>query len=427
MQEPYRAADRSNHLQQDGSNFAKWVTGLNRVLCVAFNSEHLADDRPSLLDNCSPQENRAISHFIDTMLPPDFALCIGIVPACAMEKEFFGTIKARCCPGNHFQKLQVVRDLLDLLVENSAGQHKPNSTVILSLRKTFAIFKKLGVDGDKLEGLLAQAVCHPPASLDQVAFDQVVTSAILAKGDEKPSSTFVGQVILNTLQRDDKHPQHTSPFVYHVSDPQERLTPLSCPRLPYLAKPFESTSEVHCPPEHLVDHFEGLCFHCGRAGHWRANCPHTKGFANPNLCWALSGPFQTPCPGTPYCRSQHLSSPLYQWERVSQVKFVEHDAVDCVLIDTGASIHLSGSTRFAMNLKDGLPFRIFFSDSNSSITISQTATLKIPVRRGFMIIQDVPFSTKILGTILSVGRLCRAGVIPFLMLCRYPFLSATYL
>ncbi|MBW0485954.1 hypothetical protein O181_025669 [Austropuccinia psidii MF-1] len=197
MQEPYRAANRSNHLLQDGSNFSEWVAGLNRVLCAAFNSEHSVDDLPSLLDNFSLQENRAISHFIDATLPPDFALCIGVVLACTTAKEFFDAIKVRCCPGSCFQKLQVVKDLLDLLIENNTGQHKPNCTVILSLRKTFAIFKKLGVDGHELKGLLAQAACHPPASLDWVAFDQLVTSAILAKGDEKPSSMFVGQVILN--------------------------------------------------------------------------------------------------------------------------------------------------------------------------------------------------------------------------------------
>ncbi|MBW0464641.1 hypothetical protein O181_004356 [Austropuccinia psidii MF-1] len=130
-------------------------------------------------------------------------------------------------------------------------------TVILSLRKSFAIFKKLGVDGDELEGLLAQAACHPLASLDRVSFNQLVTSAILAKGDEKPSSTFVGQVILNASRRDDKHPQHTLPFVYRVSDPQERQAPPPHPHSPYLAKPFELTSDVCRPPEHLVDCFGG--------------------------------------------------------------------------------------------------------------------------------------------------------------------------
>ncbi|MBW0477979.1 hypothetical protein O181_017694 [Austropuccinia psidii MF-1] len=181
MQEPYRAANRSSHLHHNNSNFAKWVVGLDRVLCVSLNSEFLVDDLPSSLDNRSLQENRAISHFINAMLTPNFALCIGIVPAHTTAKEFFDAIKSRCCPGNCFQKLKVAREMLELLVENSSGQPKPNSAIILLLYKSFAIFKKLGIDADELEGLLAQAVCHSPASLDQL-----VTSAILAKGDEKP-------------------------------------------------------------------------------------------------------------------------------------------------------------------------------------------------------------------------------------------------
>ncbi|MBW0478214.1 hypothetical protein O181_017929 [Austropuccinia psidii MF-1] len=96
MQEPYRADDHSSHLQGNGSKFFKWVLGLNRVLCVALSSELLVDNLPSLLENRSPQENRAISHFIDVTLPPDFALCIRVVPSRTTEKEFFNTIKARC-------------------------------------------------------------------------------------------------------------------------------------------------------------------------------------------------------------------------------------------------------------------------------------------------------------------------------------------
>ncbi|MBW0481817.1 hypothetical protein O181_021532 [Austropuccinia psidii MF-1] len=46
MQEPYRAADQSSHLQNNRSNFAKWVAGLNRVLCIALNSKLLVDNNP---------------------------------------------------------------------------------------------------------------------------------------------------------------------------------------------------------------------------------------------------------------------------------------------------------------------------------------------------------------------------------------------
>ncbi|MBW0535351.1 hypothetical protein O181_075066 [Austropuccinia psidii MF-1] len=97
---------------------------------------------------------------------------------------------------------------------------------------------------------------------------------------------------------------------------------------------------------------------------------------------------------------------------ILQVKFVKHGAADRVLIDTGASIHLSGSLQFTMVMQDVPPFCIFFANSNSSVMISQTTTLKIPVNNGFVIICDVPFSKKISGTILSMGKLCRAGVIP---------------
>ncbi|MBW0464141.1 hypothetical protein O181_003856 [Austropuccinia psidii MF-1] len=64
----------------DGSNFPKWVASLNRVLCISFNSKASINDSPSLLDGQLPQENWAISHFIDTLIHHNFALCIGIIP-----------------------------------------------------------------------------------------------------------------------------------------------------------------------------------------------------------------------------------------------------------------------------------------------------------------------------------------------------------
>ncbi|MBW0479845.1 hypothetical protein O181_019560 [Austropuccinia psidii MF-1] len=163
----------------------------------------------------------------------------------------------------------------------------------------------------------------------------------MAKGDEKPSSTFVGKVILNTSQNSGGHVQHPFPLVYCVSDPPE-LSPLySCPCFPHFTKQVASTSDMRRLPEHLIDKFGGSCFHCGHTGHWQADCPHTKGVANPNLRPNLPGSLQAAKPGTPDCCSH------YQRECVSQVKFVEHDDSDWVLIDTGASIHLSGSLCFA--------------------------------------------------------------------------------
>ncbi|MBW0487837.1 hypothetical protein O181_027552 [Austropuccinia psidii MF-1] len=39
-------------------------------------------------------------------------------------------------------------------------------------------------------------------------------------------------------------------------------------------------------------------------------------------------------------------------------------------------------------------------------------TLKLPISRGLVLVHDVVFSNKISGTILSVGHLCTAGVVP---------------
>ncbi|MBW0462496.1 hypothetical protein O181_002211 [Austropuccinia psidii MF-1] len=210
MQEPYRAANCVAPLKSNGSNFSECLTCLN--------TEMLIDNSLSSIDNWSLEENRAICHFINVSIPHKFALCIGFTPLQLKAKDFFDAIKAHCCPGKHFEKLWIIREMLGMLVKNGSGSPKRNNVLVLSLCRTFAIFKKLGIKADELEGLLAQAACHTPTTLNQTAFDQLVTTAILAKGEEKPNSTFVGQVILNASTKANKNTRQLSPFVYHMVD-----------------------------------------------------------------------------------------------------------------------------------------------------------------------------------------------------------------
>ncbi|MBW0466439.1 hypothetical protein O181_006154 [Austropuccinia psidii MF-1] len=115
------------------------------------------NDSPSLLDNWFLKENKAISHLIDAAIPHDSALCIRVVPSRAMPKDFFEAIKAWCCPGSCFKNIKVFGGLLQMLLENGSGNPEPNNRIVLSLHHTFAMIKKLGIEANKLEGLLAQA------------------------------------------------------------------------------------------------------------------------------------------------------------------------------------------------------------------------------------------------------------------------------
>ncbi|MBW0522009.1 hypothetical protein O181_061724 [Austropuccinia psidii MF-1] len=259
MQEPYRAANCSTALKRNGSNFVEWLTCLNRVLCVAFNSETSIDDSPSPLNDLLPEENRAIFHFINASIPHEFALWIRINPSQTTARAFFDAIKTRCFPGNCLKKLHVVCEMLTMLVENGSGSPWPNNVLVLSLCRTFAILKKLGVEADELKGLLAQAACHTPATLNQVAFGQLVMAAILEKGDNKLTFTFVGQVIINASTKCDDGIQQGSPFVYCVTD----LPLFNCPESPNQKVPWRQAADIRRPPEHLVNKFGAACFHCG--------------------------------------------------------------------------------------------------------------------------------------------------------------------
>ncbi|MBW0464764.1 hypothetical protein O181_004479 [Austropuccinia psidii MF-1] len=120
---------------------------------------------------------------------------------------------------------------------------RPNNMLALLIRCTFAMFKKLGIEANELEGLLAQAAFHAPATLDQL-----VTMAILEKGEEKPNSTFVGQVFLNASTKAAKNTRQLSPFVYRVAYPP--TTPIHSQRQhsPGPSHPWRQSSNIRQPP-----------------------------------------------------------------------------------------------------------------------------------------------------------------------------------
>ncbi|MBW0506186.1 hypothetical protein O181_045901 [Austropuccinia psidii MF-1] len=173
-----------------------------------------------------------------------------------------------------------------MLVENASGDPKPNTRIVLSLRHAFAIFKKLSIDG-----LLAQVACHVLLTLDQDAFEQLVMAAIFLKGDEKQCLAFVWKVIINASQLQEGQTQVPSPFVYGVSESQPLTWFFPKPAMTHNPCPMLTQADICQPPDHLVDRFGASCFHCGRPGHWRDDCPHTRGMATPHPRSPLPTPF----------------------------------------------------------------------------------------------------------------------------------------
>ncbi|MBW0518647.1 hypothetical protein O181_058362 [Austropuccinia psidii MF-1] len=222
MQEPYHSTNCFAPLKSNGSNFAEWLACLDWVISVAINTEILVVDSPSSLDNQSPEENRAICHFINVSIPHEFALCVGITPSQLTAKAFFITIKACCSCRNRFEKLRLIRSMLTMLVKNRSGTPQPNDVIILFLTRTFVLLKKLGIKADELE----------------------VTTAILAKGDEKPTLTFVVQIILNASTKANKENHQLSPFLYRVAERPATPTYPQRPRSPGPTQPWCQASTL---------------------------------------------------------------------------------------------------------------------------------------------------------------------------------------
>ncbi|MBW0528516.1 hypothetical protein O181_068231 [Austropuccinia psidii MF-1] len=272
--------------------------------------------------------------------------------------------------------------------------------------------QEIEVEANELKGLLVQALSHTCPALDQEAFNQLITAAILSKGEEKPLLTFVIQVIINALHQKDEQLQELSPFVYCVSDPLEPTPVFPRPFSPYYPRPMPSVSKLRWPPSHLVDKFGASSFHCRCTSHWCADSLHTRGVDNPNPGPSSPTPYWPSRPATADRPPQKGSGGSYKQESIPQVHFVKHNTSDKVYIDTGASIHLSGALCFVTPIRPISPFCIFFADFNSSILISQMMTLNLPVNNGSVVICAVPYSQKISGTILLIGCLFMLGVVP---------------
>ncbi|MBW0505177.1 hypothetical protein O181_044892 [Austropuccinia psidii MF-1] len=296
-------------------------------------SDSKIEDPNSLLASLGSRDLCPVVHFINATLPKDLAMTLGIPSSPPNPLSLFHAIQAFFLPA---------------LEEN-----KPIQDQITNWQKLFSLKCRLNIQDNKLEGLFLQLTCSEPSSLNAAAFDQLVSSTIIASSNTSPSEAFVAQ----------------------SANPVQKFPSSS------------SGGEVHCPPYHLLDRFSAQCFYCGEQ-----KPPKTPEFHPPTPLASKT--------------SRIIGG------RVSQVSFLKDSSPGDVLANSGVSTHLTGALEFVTAIQPISPFNIFLADYKTMIEISQIKNLKIPITNGWLAISNVPFLDKISGTVLSLGQLVRAGVLP---------------
>ncbi|MBW0466507.1 hypothetical protein O181_006222 [Austropuccinia psidii MF-1] len=387
------------------SAYDKFISDPQKFASRCLTLKHDVEDSNSLLSVLANRDLCPVIHFLNATLPKDFMMTLGVTSSPPNPLALFRAIQARFSPGNCFQKLSLICDWSDILVASALDENSLISERITSWRKIFSLKKRLNIQDDELEGLFLQLTCSPPDSLNAASFDQLVLSTIIASSDPAPSAAFVAQVITNSAVKIERGGRYTSPIINCFSEVQHTPSPTSRPSSSF------PVSETRRPPDHLLDKFGAQCFYCGELGHWRADCPKRHRSSSGSRPITPQGfrpktPDYRPSTPSAFRTSRNVGA------RVSQVSFIKENSSEKVLADSGASTHLTGATKFVTAWMNVPPFNIMLADSKTTITIHQIVNLKIPIPGGWLNISDVPFSSEILGTVLSLGLLVRTGVLP---------------
>ncbi|MBW0466506.1 hypothetical protein O181_006221 [Austropuccinia psidii MF-1] len=383
ISDPQKLASRCLTLKHDGSNYADWLNEINDILSFVFDNDSKVKDSNSLLSVLANRDLRPVIHFLNSTLPKDFMMTLGVTSSPPNPLALFRAIQARFSPGNRFQKLSLIRDWSDILVASALDENSLISECITSWQKIFSLKKRLNIQDDELEGLFLQLTCSPPDSLNAASFDQLVLSTIIASSDPAPLAAFVAQVITNSAVKIERGGRYTSPIINRFSEVQH--TPSTTSR-PSSSFPVSETSR---PPEHLLDKFGTQCFYCGELGHWRADCPKRHCSSSGSRPITPQG-FRPKTPNYRPSTPSAFRTSCNVGARVSQVLFIKENSSEKVLADSGASTHLTGATKFVTAWMNVPPFNIMLADSKTTITIRQIIS----------------------GTVLSLGLLVRTGVLP---------------
>ncbi|MBW0469801.1 hypothetical protein O181_009516 [Austropuccinia psidii MF-1] len=208
-------------LKPNGSNYPEWLSKLNYILSFIFENNSKINDSKYLLSAIPSSDHCPVTHFIYATIPKDLSITLGVPDSPPNPLSLFHAIQARFSPGNHFQKLALIRDLSELLVSSALAGNARIQDQITNWRNIFSMKCCLNIQDDELEGLFLQLNCVPPPPLKAVAFDQLVSSTIISSLNTLPSAAFVSQIITNSAVKMELSPCNSSPFINCLLEPHQ--------------------------------------------------------------------------------------------------------------------------------------------------------------------------------------------------------------
>ncbi|MBW0489630.1 hypothetical protein O181_029345 [Austropuccinia psidii MF-1] len=166
LQAPFKALPQVPTLHATRSNYAEWLIHVNKVLSYTFSSAVPVEGEPSLLSALSPVQSRVVFHCLDSTVATKFSLTLGPHPATVLALAFFNTINSPFSPGNRFEKMETIKEWMDVIFSSMNDAPMPMSELISWWQWIFASVQCLKISPDEPKGIFLQATASQPPQLN---------------------------------------------------------------------------------------------------------------------------------------------------------------------------------------------------------------------------------------------------------------------
>ncbi|MBW0477778.1 hypothetical protein O181_017493 [Austropuccinia psidii MF-1] len=395
MKDPSSFINNAVILTRSGSNFEEWKECLNLSLEMVFPPIKNYCDELSNFDSLKPLEETSLRNLIIKTINPDFYR--SLVAKDKDARHLFQTISTRCQKSTRSSALEYINEILSLV--NVESEKVFERWIVL-----FANIERFQLSTSQIWGLFMQAtIASPSTSLGNVFrlnVHHALNRDLTISSFEDVANTISNEI--NNMKRLDETTPNTSVMALRTT---QRIDPHQQPPQSRGMYRHPNASPLPTNPR-IIQQYGSKCSYCQKDGHWYIDCiQYEKDFKEKQMrLRRLPRKFQ------------HLEPPLAvrsvnteDYEEDPQIITAQHISEindGQVLIDSGASAHVSGTSHLLYNvlpLKSPIP--LILADPKTTIYATGVGELRIPMTEGVLHIPNVYVCDAIPGTLLSLGRL----------------------